>query len=135
VTRVRRFSCRAQSVTAARGFVRDTLRDQPQDVVDAAELMACELATNCVQHARTDFQLAIHEQQGEIRVEVSDAGGGCPTVRSPTPHDSSGRGLRIVQALSNAWGITPGDDGKCVWFSLTCQSAGHTSGEPMRCAR
>ena len=135
MTRVRRFSCRPESVTAARGFVRETLRTQPQDVVDAVELMACELATNSVQHAQSDFELAIYEEQGEIRVEVSDAGHGRPTLRSPTSRDPSGRGLRIVQALSNEWGVVPGEDGTRVWFTLSCQSAGRPSREPIGCAR
>jgi anti-sigma regulatory factor (Ser/Thr protein kinase) len=135
VTRARQFSCRPQSVTAARGFVRETLREQPQDLVDAAELLACELATNCVQHARTDFELAISDGQGEIRVEVSDAGRGRPTLRSPTVLEPSGRGLRIVQRLSKAWGVVPGEDGTRVWFTLDCGSGGRAVGEPMRYSR
>jgi hypothetical protein len=109
-------------VTAARGFVRETLSGQAEEVVDAVELMACELATNCVQHARTDFELVIYDQRGEIRVEVSDAGGGRPTLRSPTSQESSGRGLRIVEALSNAWGVVPGEAGSQVWFTVSSGS-------------
>lgn len=122
MTRRRRFSCRAESVTAARGFVRNALNGQAQEVIDAAELMACELATNCVQHARTGFELVIEDSQGEIRIEVSDAGDGRPTLRSPTPEESSGRGLRIVQAMSDAWGIVPDTNGKSVWFTLSHES-------------
>jgi len=122
-------------VTAARGFVRETLRTQSQDVVDAVELMACELATNSVQHAQSDFELAIYDEQGEIRVEVSDAGRGRPTLRSPTSREPSGRGLRIVQALSNAWGVVPGEDGTSVWFTLSSQRGVRTAREPMRCSR
>jgi anti-sigma regulatory factor (Ser/Thr protein kinase) len=107
-------------VTAARRFVRDVLRDQSRETVDAVELMACELATNCVQHARTDFELAIHSG-GEIRVEVRDTGEGRPTLRSPTPHEPSGRGLRIVEAVSAAWGSIPSSSGKTVWFTLPQQ--------------
>jgi anti-sigma regulatory factor (Ser/Thr protein kinase) len=135
VTRVRRFSCRPASVTAARGFVRETLREQAQELVDAAELMACELATNCVQHAGTDFELAISDRQGEIRVEVSDAGCGRPTLRSPSVLEPSGRGLRIVQALSQAWGVVPGEDGTRVWFTLARADGARTVAEPLRCSR
>jgi anti-sigma regulatory factor (Ser/Thr protein kinase) len=135
VTRARHFSCRPQSVTAARGFVRETLREQAQDLVDAAELMACELATNCVQHARTDFELAISDGQGEIRVEVSDAGRGRPTLRSPTALEPSGRGLRIVQGLSTAWGVVPGEEGTRVWFTLARGGGVGAADEPLRCSR
>lgn len=135
MTRVRQFSCRPESVTAARGFVRETLREQAQELVDAAELMACELATNCVQHARTDFELAISDGHGEIRVEVSDAGHGRPTLRSPTVLEPSGRGLRIVQGLSKAWGVVPGEDGTRVWFTLDLQTGARAAAEAMRCSR
>ena len=122
-------------MTAARGFVRETLSEQTQEVVDAVELMACELATNCVQHAKTDFELAIHEDQDEIRVEVSDAGRGRPTLRSPTSQESSGRGLRIVQALSNAWGVVPGEDGTRVWFTVSSGNGAHVAPAPLGCSR
>ncbi len=114
----RAFRCQPESVAAARRFVRDALNDQSPEVVDAAELMACELATNCVQHANTDFELTIHAQ-GRIRIEVRDANRGRPVPRSPKPEEPSGRGLRIVEAMSDSWGITPSPTGKTVWFALT----------------
>jgi hypothetical protein len=104
-------------VTAARRFVRAVLSDQSREIVDAAELMTCELVTNCVQHARCDFELAIHSEE-EIRIEVRDASRGIPVRRSPAPQDPSGRGLRIVEAMSDTWGIIPSDSGKTVWFVL-----------------
>ncbi len=114
----RRFHCQAESVAGARHFVRDILSDQARETVEAAELMASELATNCVRHAHSDFELAIHLSRDEIRVEVSDHGEGQPVLRSPTPREQSGRGLRIVQELAEDWGITPSPNGKLVWFSL-----------------
>jgi anti-sigma regulatory factor (Ser/Thr protein kinase) len=113
-------------VTAARGFVRDALRGRPQELVDAVELMACELATNSVRHAGTDFELAIEDSQGEIRVEVSDAGQGRPRLRSPTPEDASGRGLRIVEALSDAWGVVSDTGATSVWFTLSSELGAST---------
>ena len=113
----RTFPGRPQSVTAVRRFVRDALRDQPPETVDAAELMACELATNCVQHAHCDFELVIQAQDG-IRVEVRDTNLGRPVVGYPAPEDRSGRGLGIVEAMSDAWGIVPSSSGKTVWFAL-----------------
>jgi anti-sigma regulatory factor (Ser/Thr protein kinase) len=118
VTRVRRFRCHFESVPAARRFVRDVLRNQSSDVLDAAELMASELATNCVQHAQTSFELAIDDKQARIRVEVRDTGYGRPVPQSPAPTDRTGRGLRIVEAMSDTWGIEPSSSGKTVWFTL-----------------
>jgi anti-sigma regulatory factor (Ser/Thr protein kinase) len=117
IMRARTFPGRPESVTAARRFVRDVLCDQSPEVVDAAELMACELATNCVRHARCDFELVIHAR-GRIRVEVRDTSHGSPVAGYPAPEDPSGRGLRIVEAMSDTWGIIPSSSGKTVWFDL-----------------
>lgn len=113
----RLFRCQPEAVTAVRTFVRDALDAQPPRLAEAAELMASELATNCVRHAKTDFELTV-EVEGEIRVEVRDVSRGRPTMRSPEAADPTGRGLRIVQALSDAWGVTPSSKGKVVWFAL-----------------
>jgi anti-sigma regulatory factor (Ser/Thr protein kinase) len=104
-------------VPAARRFVREVLSEQPVEITDAAELMTSELATNCIRHAGTDFELTIRARE-DIRVEVRDTGGGQPTVLSPTPRDLTGRGLRIVESMSDAWGITSAADGKAVWFTI-----------------
>jgi anti-sigma regulatory factor (Ser/Thr protein kinase) len=97
--------------------VRDALRDEPIEITDAVEPMASELATNCVRHAHTDFEFTIHSQ-ARIRVEVRDTGRGRPRLLSPTPRDASGRGLRIIESMSDAWGVIPAADGKAVWFTL-----------------
>lgn len=117
MNQTRTFLCRPESVTAVRRFVRQELRHHASEVVDAAELMACELATNCVRHAHTEFELAI-DTQDPIRVEVRDSGRGRPRLRSPTSKEPSGRGLLIVEALSAQWGVTPSPPGKTVWFTL-----------------
>lgn len=136
MTASRSFRAQPEAVTAARQFVREILDDLPTETVDQAELMASELATNCVRHARSDFELVIH-RDGEVRVELSDTGAGEPRALSPTRHELTGRGLRIVQALSDAWGIVPGSPGKTVWFTLAPagvhgedSASAHAGGEP-----
>jgi anti-sigma regulatory factor (Ser/Thr protein kinase) len=116
--RVRKFGCHVESVPAARRFVRDALRGQAREILDAAELMTSELATNCVRHAQTGFELAIDDAQRPIRVEVRDVGQGRPMLQSPSPTDRTGRGLVIVEAMSDAWGVEPSSRGKTVWFTL-----------------
>jgi anti-sigma regulatory factor (Ser/Thr protein kinase) len=125
----RRFPCQPESVPDARHFVRDALSAQPREIVEAAELMTSELATNSVRHARSDFELAILLTPRKIRVEVSDHGEGRPVPRSPTTREQSGRGLQIVLQLSDDWGVTPSDNGKLVWFALQlhAQAAEHKS--------
>jgi anti-sigma regulatory factor (Ser/Thr protein kinase) len=114
---VRKFHGQPESVPAARRFARQVLSDQSGEVIDAAELMVSELATNCVQHAGTDFEVKIHKQ-GEIRVDVRDANRRQPVLRFPAQHEPSGRGLRIVAAMSDDWGVIPSRGGKTVWFVL-----------------
>jgi anti-sigma regulatory factor (Ser/Thr protein kinase) len=119
VTRARRFPADPKSVTAARRFATDALVDDAVDICQAVELMVSELATNCVRHAHTSFRLAITRTDEEIRVEVTDDGGGSPQMQSPRPDEPSGRGLRIVDMLSKRWGITRGaSPGKTVWFTV-----------------
>jgi len=117
VRAARSFRCEPEAVTAARRFVRDALEGHAPETVEAAELMASELATNCVRHAGTDFELAIHAKD-QVRIEVRDTGRGRPKVLSPAPREPSGRGLRIVAAMADSWGVTPGSNGKAVWFTL-----------------
>ena len=117
MTTSRRFHCHPQAVPAARRFIRAVLSEESLEVRDAAELMTSELVTNCVRHARTDFELTVHANGG-IRVEVSDSGAGSPTPLRPAPREFSGRGLHIVEEMSDAWGVIPAGAGKAVWFTL-----------------
>ncbi len=111
------FACRPAAVTAARKLVRRTLDGYDAELIDAAELMTSELASNCVRHARTEFEVLIFSKD-EVRIEVRDSGGGAPRVLSPAATEPSGRGLRIVEAMANRWGVIPGKNGKTVWFTV-----------------
>jgi two-component sensor histidine kinase len=117
------FPCQAASVALARQLVRGKVWDLPPEALEATELMVSELATNCVLHARTDFELTIGRTQGELRVEVSD-GVSTPPVRQLVPQAQSGRGLQIVELLADAWGVTTGAHGKTVWFTLSVATDG-----------
>jgi anti-sigma regulatory factor (Ser/Thr protein kinase) len=118
----RAFTGDARSVGASRRFVREVLWLHPQAHIDAVELMVSELATNSVKHAHSAFEVSIDDSRGEIRVEVLDMGRGQPVLRSPTPIEPSGRGLRIVDALARAWGSVDSPDGKTVWFTLPSEA-------------
>ena len=67
--------------------------------------MVSELATNCIRHTDSGFDLTIIRDGRDIRVEATDHAGGTPTMRSPEPTDASGRGLKIVDMLSVGWGV------------------------------
>ncbi len=123
MTAARSFECRPEAVTAARHFVRGVLAGEAPDVIDAAELMASELTSNCVRHAGTGFDVSVSVGE-HIRVDVRDSGGGRPRPLSPGPDEPSGRGLMIVQAMSDSWGVESRSGGKNVWFTLLRAPAG-----------
>jgi anti-sigma regulatory factor (Ser/Thr protein kinase) len=86
-------------------------------------VMVSELATNALRHAETSFSVRVDQTPGSVRVEVADGGDGRPAVQSPAPSEPSGRGLRIVESLSDAWGVTAASGtGKTVWFTLAVPS-------------
>lgn len=98
-------------------------RDLPDELVDEAELVASELVTNALRHARplSDGTIRVRWKiRGEVvEVEVTDAGG--ETVPHPAPRTvwlSSGRGLRIVRSIAHEWGVTEDRTGTVVWATL-----------------
>jgi two-component sensor histidine kinase len=120
MTEERTFPSVPASVPQARRYTLQALTGVAADLADAIAVMVSELTTNSVRHAATDFTVSIDQQPHEIRVAVTDAGEQQPTLRSPGPTEPSGRGLRIVSALADGWGVTEMVDrpGKTVWFSI-----------------
>lgn len=115
-------SCELGSVTIARHFVRDTLLEWDLErLVEDAELGVSELVANAVRYAKTDVTLHISAGR-EMTVAVVDRE---PVLRRPlhNGHDNllaeGGRGLRIVAAVADDWGVEMRTGGKSVWFSLT----------------
>ncbi len=117
--RSRSFPRDPTSVGAARRFAVQVLGPVSTEVREAVELMVSELATNCIRHTNTAFDLTVSETRGQIRVEVTDRAGGTPTMRSPGPEEPTGRGLQIVNMLSDCWGVEHvSAHGKTVWFTM-----------------
>src|SRR5205814_10575317 len=90
----------------------------PPATVGQVAVVVSELATNCVRHTDTEFTVNVEHDRSRIRVEVTDRGAGAPTVRVPDASEPTGRGLRIVRDLADAYGVEPasGAPGKTVWF-------------------
>jgi anti-sigma regulatory factor (Ser/Thr protein kinase) len=119
----RTFPHEAQSVPAARRFATAVLRGTSSEILEAIELMVSELATNCIRHTNSCFDLTITRSGRNIRVEATDHAGGTPTMRSPKPTDPSGRGLKIIDMLAAGWGVqSEADAGKTVWFTISDQA-------------
>jgi serine/threonine-protein kinase RsbW len=119
------FANTPSAVGRARRFVVRQLDGVPGAVVDEVAIMVSELATNCVRHTVTDFAVGVEHTPHEIVVEVTDSGGGMPTVRRPESSEPSGRGLRIVQELADSFGVRElrAQPGKTVWFVVTLDDA------------
>jgi anti-sigma regulatory factor (Ser/Thr protein kinase) len=116
---VRTFPPVASSAAAARNLAVQELADIPADVVEDIRLMVSELASNAIEHAVSSFRLTISRSRQEIRVEVTDGGGGTPAMRSPGPDALKGHGLQIVNALATRWGVErESDSAKTVWFTV-----------------
>ena len=124
----REFAPDAPSVSAARRFLRQALRDllddeRGRELADDLLLAANELATNAVLHARTEYSVRVVVDGGRVRVEVTD---GNTRVPQPclTPADAtSGRGLAIIDGSGLEWGIDRHAGGKTVWVQAPRGSA------------
>lgn len=113
-----------ESVRAARDFVRRTLGDLGDlgdDSLDTAVLLASELVTNAVLHARTPVELGVVIDDDHALVCVADGERDSAAVASPghIVDRPGGRGLAIVDGLSDRWGAESHADGKTVWFTLS----------------
>ncbi|MFF1904231.1 ATP-binding protein [Kitasatospora sp. NPDC058218] len=102
-------------VGALRRLLRDTLRSIDLDP-DAPCLVLSELVTNALVHGDGPPTVVLELRCGRLYIAVSDASA-APVVR-PDPNDSrtSGRGLDLVAALADEWGVKLiGSYGKAVW--------------------
>jgi len=125
MTARRRFGASERSVGAARRFVARTIIDAPADVRESVSLIVSELSTNALVHAASEFDVFVDRSDSAIFVSVSDRGDGTPILQSPESSDPHGRGLRIVDALSDEWGISStSGEGKTVWFRMSLRASG-----------
>ncbi|MEW1602947.1 ATP-binding protein [Streptomyces sp. NPDC093808] len=98
-----------------------------------AELLVGELAANAVTHGRVpgrDFRLLLYVVGDTLRIEVTDTRGDllpCPQ-HSAAEDAESGRGLLLVDALADRWGVVPGPPPrKTVWAEVGTWPAGQLS--------
>lgn len=95
------------------------------EVSDAAELALTELVANVVRHVpgRHCSVLILRAEDG-VRVEVADTCPRLPEAGSAGPLDDGGRGLALVEAVSDRWGVfpEPGRGGKTVWFECVAKT-------------
>ncbi|MFB0618135.1 ATP-binding protein [Streptomyces sp. AGS-58] len=95
-----------------------TWRLTPKLAEDAV-LLVSELVGNAVRHtgARV-FGLRMRRRPGWVRVEVRDPSRGLPCLMPVQELDVSGRGLFLVDKLSDRWGVDLLPRGKTTWFEM-----------------
>jgi hypothetical protein len=105
----------------ARRFVSDTLRRKGHDagLINDAQLVVSELATNAVIHARSAFSVGVRSSHRGARLSVRDASPRRPVIPGRASETGRGRGLRLVAALAADWGVLEAaTTGKTVWAEL-----------------
>jgi anti-sigma regulatory factor (Ser/Thr protein kinase) len=120
----------ARSVRAARYFTTATLQrwgvaERRDDIVTVVS----ELLTTAVRHAlpgpvdsrpRWPIRLGLLQPGPCVMCAVADPSDRAPVPAGPCQLAETGRGLHVIDALSDQWGYTtPSDTGKVVWATFT----------------
>jgi len=126
-----------QSGRTARRLTRSTLRDWGLAfLAEDAETIVGEFVANAVTHAAAAAAAAVPSQRrqaadglglrllrrnGEVICAVLDPSDAAPVLKAPASAEEAGRGLQMVDALSDVWGWSPvAGRGKAVWAVLFC---------------
>ncbi|MEU9715854.1 ATP-binding protein [Streptomyces sp. NPDC047976] len=100
---------------------------QLDPLIDRAALGVTELLSNVHRHAQPDktCTVEIELRLGRLTVSVHDSDPRLPVRRVADDLETCGRGLALVEAVSEAWGARhrPDGPGKVVWFSMRAAPA------------
>nr|WP_236655172.1 ATP-binding protein [Streptacidiphilus carbonis] len=92
---------------------------------EVAEQLVGELVANVVRHTGgRSFGLRLVRRQGSVRFEVRDPSRALPCLIMGEPGDEAGRGLQLVDLMSDRWGADLRSHGKSVWFELRTREPG-----------
>ncbi|MFI6548534.1 ATP-binding protein [Streptomyces prunicolor] len=132
-----RFTSTPRGARLARRLVSHRLNDwghpYTTPVNETLTLITAELTANAVRHGHVpgrDFHLQLTLAEGTFRIEVTDTRAEKQPPSAPPIPDSaseSGRGLLLVAALADDWGVTPRPSapGKTVWAEMRVTTGGH----------
>ena len=117
----------ASSAATARSAVRSLLLGAPhrvdQQSLDRVLLLTSEVVTNAILHARTTMRLTAGVEGEQVVVRVYDGLSVVPRRRSYRQDAGTGRGMHLIEALADAWGVDETGAGKCVWFAIAVGAA------------
>ncbi|MFF3438246.1 ATP-binding protein [Streptosporangium sp. NPDC002721] len=117
------------AVGEARRVTRDTLTGWglPPAFVDDAVLVVGELVANATVYGEEPIRLSLWGMAQGVCVRVTDHGSGAPRMLDLGEDASHGRGLAIVEALADRWGVVPlstNSEGKTVWAAWEVSRSG-----------
>lgn len=96
-------------------------------LVEPVALGVTELLANVYQHAGPDKRctLELTRRHDQLTVSVRDSNPRLPRMCAADSAATTGRGLALVAAVSQSWGMRPERDGsgKTVWFALPTAAA------------
>lgn len=102
-----------------------------QEEAETAELVLSELVSNALRvpvprDRKVGVRIVHSELNGMLRLEVSDAGEGQPQLVAAADDACAGRGLQLVEALTERWGVRAPEcgGGKTVWAQLKAPGPG-----------
>jgi anti-sigma regulatory factor (Ser/Thr protein kinase) len=107
-------------------------------LADAVAVIA-ELVGNAIRHAqplpgdvvRVAWKIRTRDGRQQLEVRVTDGGAGYPPrQREVGPDSVDGRGLAIVSALAETWGVDTDGLGQSVWARLSHPVTAHTPAVP-----
>ncbi|MEU9287992.1 SpoIIE family protein phosphatase [Streptomyces sp. NPDC048275] len=108
-----------EALIEARHMIRAAVRAWgAQERTDEIELVADELITNALIHTEGAAIVTLRVLTGpdrRLRAEVEDCSSALPRRREAGESGVSGRGLLLVDRLTDVWGVEARGRGKCVW--------------------
>jgi anti-sigma regulatory factor (Ser/Thr protein kinase) len=103
----------------ARSALRRFHPELAPELMQVVVLLASELVSNAVKHARAlSIPIRCEVTPSHVRVEVSDGGKRFrPRMTELEPGQRGGWGLYLVDEMASRWGVSE-RDGKSVWFEI-----------------
>jgi anti-sigma regulatory factor (Ser/Thr protein kinase) len=108
------------SVGVGRRLVSEALAEWELDALSyTATLLTSEVLTNSLLHARTPIVLTIDRTGPEtVSISVHDESPLVPRRRQHAQDATTGRGLELLDRLSQSWRVQPDDRGKTLTFTV-----------------
>ncbi|HWD01169.1 MAG TPA: ATP-binding protein [Amycolatopsis sp.] len=114
----------AGTLARIRGWARRALEDLAPGHRGDVLMVLDELASNAYEHTAgpTSARLTTRRHPCQVEIEVDDPVHDHPVTPPPGTSGLRGRGMQLVDYLSDAWGVRDRPTGKTVWARLDCSA-------------